>query len=93
MRTAKTLIRLGGFPGRSESSLGAHAVFFLSFSSFFLSFFNAMYICISLNFLSFFDAVYICISFNYAVIKQVLSSKQCFSFFPFSFFLSFFSLK
>ena len=23
MRTAKTLIRLGGYPGRSESSLGA----------------------------------------------------------------------
>ena len=26
MRTAKTLIRLGGCPGRSESSLGAHSL-------------------------------------------------------------------
>ena len=34
-------------------------------------------------FLSFFDAMYICISLNYAVIKQVLSSKQCISFFLF----------
>ena len=42
---------------------------------------------ISKYFLSFFDAVYICISLNYAVIKQVLSSKQWFLF------LSFFSLK
>ena len=32
-------------------------------------------------FLFFFDAVYICISLNYVVIKQVLSSKQCLSFF------------
>ena len=42
------------------------------FVSFFLSFF-----------LSFFDEMYICISLNYAVIKQVLSSKQCISFFLF----------
>ena len=26
MRTVKTLIRLGGYRGRSESSLGAHAI-------------------------------------------------------------------
>ena len=37
------------------------------FLSFFHSFFDTMYICISLN--------------NYAVIKQVLSWKQCISFF------------
>ena len=30
MRTAKTLIRLGGCPGRSESSLGAHSLLVLS---------------------------------------------------------------
>ena len=30
MRTAKTLIRLGGCPGWSESSLGAHSLFVLS---------------------------------------------------------------
>ena len=34
-------------------------------------------------FLSFFDEMYIRISLNYAVIKQVLSSKQCISFFLF----------
>ena len=30
MRTAKTLIRLGGYPGWSESSLGVHAILVLS---------------------------------------------------------------
>ena len=29
MRTAKTLIRLVGCPGRSESSLGAHVILFV----------------------------------------------------------------
>ena len=49
--------------------LGAHAILFVCF---FLSFF-----------LSFFDEIYIRISLNYAVIKSVLSSKQCISFFLF----------
>ena len=45
------------------------------FLSFFLSLFFLSF------FLSFFDAMYICISLNYAVIEQVLSWKQCISFF------------
>ena len=41
MRTAKTLIRLGGCPGCLESSLGAHAILLVlsrggSYVSFFL---------------------------------------------------------
>ena len=58
IRTAKTLIRLGGCPGWSESSLGSY-----------------------IKIPSFFDAMYIFKSLNYAVIKQILSSKQCISFF------------
>ena len=39
-----------------------------------------LFLCL---FLSFFDEMYIRISLNYAVIKQVLSSKRCISFFLF----------
>ena len=36
MQTAKTLIRLGGCPGWSESLLGAHAILVLSWGGLFL---------------------------------------------------------
>ena len=46
--------------------------------------FVSFFLCLFLSFfLSFFDEMYIRISLNYAVIKQVLSSKQCISFFLF----------
>ena len=57
---SENLIRLGGCPGWSESSLGEHAILFVGFPK--VSYFLLMQ-CI------------------YAVIKQILSSKQCIYFF------------
>ena len=72
MRIAKTLIRQGGCPDRLMLVFAGRTCHFAVVVFFF--FHVAAHI--SKYFFSFFDAMYICISLNYAVIKQVLSSKK-----------------